>query len=192
MSLSKKDQLKKKKPLKEKLCAYSGCDNLFVPNSRQHKCCHYTCSVKWAKEVKAERKRKEAALSLKEFNQNDISWLKENAQKYFNEYIRLRDKDLGCISCGNRTRQMHAGHFKPKGSNGNIRFNEDNCHKQCALCNDGSKLSGNLVEYRKNLIKKIGIERVEALDRKVVKTYSVIELRKVIEKYKWKVKGLKV
>ena len=39
-----------------------------------------------------------------------------------------------------------------------------NCHKQCSACNDGNKLSGNIHEYRKGLIKKIGTEKVEWLE----------------------------
>ena len=41
-------------------------------------------------------------------------------------------------------------------------MHEDNCHKQCAPCN--THLSGNLVLYRVNLIQRIGLARVEALE----------------------------
>jgi hypothetical protein len=43
-----------------------------------------------------------------------------------------------------------------------LRFNTYNCHKQCAPCNN--HLSGNLVEYRANLINKIGQARVDWLE----------------------------
>ncbi len=183
-----KKQQTQKKVLKTKVCAYSKCDVMFTPRNGFQKTHHWECAIKYQKEQNEKRIQKEKNLSLKEFNQNDVSWLKKNAQKAFNAYIRERDRDLGCISCGNTTRQMHCGHFKSQGGNGNLRFNEDNCHKQCALCNE--KLSGNLILYRENLIKKIGQERVYALDIKEVKSYSVIDLRAIIITYKQKLKDL--
>ena len=173
---------------KQKKCAYSECDEMFTPRNMQHKCHDYICAIEYQAEVTAKRKAKEARRNLKEFNQQDKSWLMKEAQKWFNKYIRERDKDLPCISCGNTDRQMHCGHFKSVGGNGNLRFNEDNCHKQCSICNN--HLSGNIGEYTKNLILKIGQERVDALDIKTTKVYTVEELQEIIEKYKSKVKEL--
>nr|DAL22037.1 MAG TPA_asm: NinG recombination protein [Caudoviricetes sp.] len=45
--------------------------------------------------------------------------------------------------------------------NPELRFNEDNCHRQCAPCNN--HLSGNLTAYRPALIAKIGQSRFDAL-----------------------------
>jgi hypothetical protein len=85
---------------------------------------------------------------------------------------------------------MHAGHYLPKGSNGNLRWNEDNCHKQCATCNN--HLSGNLLQYRKTLVKKIGIDKVEWLEgpHEIAKTPQISEIKDMIETYKAKVKLL--
>lgn len=89
-------------------------------------------------------------------------WTKE-AQAEFNKFIRLRDKDEPCISCQRfHTGQYHAGHYRSVGAHPELRFNELNNHKQCAPCNN--HLSGNLVDYRINLIKKIGLEKVEWLE----------------------------
>tara|TARA_Y100000782_G_scaffold86140_1_gene93531 strand:+ start:96 stop:662 length:567 start_codon:yes stop_codon:yes gene_type:complete len=86
-----------------------------------------------------------------------------DAQSEFNKYIRLRDAKEPCISCGRfHTGQYHAGHYLTVGAKPELRFEEDNCHKQCAPCNN--HLSGNLVLYRVNLINKIGLERVEWLE----------------------------
>jgi hypothetical protein len=42
-------------------------------------------------------------------------------------------------------------------------FDERNCHKQCnTYCN--KNLSGNLLEYRKGLIKRYGVDYVAELD----------------------------
>jgi 5-methylcytosine-specific restriction endonuclease McrA len=85
------------------------------------------------------------------------------AQDEFNRYIRMRDKDLPCISCGRfHDGQWHAGHFQSIGAHPELRFEPDNVHKQCQPCN--THKHGNLNEYRAGLIKKIGIERVQWLE----------------------------
>jgi hypothetical protein len=87
--------------------------------------------------------------------------LKIKAQNVFNAYIRKRDEGMGCISCGSYN-QIQAGHFYSAGNHNNLRFDIHNVNSQCKKCN--YFLSGNLLEYRKNLIVKIGLEAVEKLD----------------------------
>jgi len=110
--------------------------------------------------------------------------LKVKAQKVFNSWIRNRDKDKGCISCGAGVDQ--AGHFYSAGKFNALRFDEDNCHGQCLRCN--YFLSGNLLNYREGLIKKIGKERFEKLEQKsnfrgAVKNDRFLYIE-IIEKYK--------
>ena len=89
-------------------------------------------------------------------------WAKE-AQTEFNKFIRLRDANEPCISCGRHHQgQYHAGHFLSVGARPELRFNSANVNKQCAPCN--THLSGNAVLYRIGLIKKVGIEVVEFLE----------------------------
>ena len=88
-----------------------------------------------------------------------VSQLKAIAVRHFHKFIRTRDKDLPCISCGRYTK-LQAGHFY-SASNSSVRFNEDNVNGQCIQCNHF--LSGNLLPYRQNLIKKIGQERVDKI-----------------------------
>lgn len=94
-------------------------------------------------------------------------YIKE-AQAAFNGYIRARDKNKPCISCGClpgdtvRGGNFDAGHYRSRGSAGHLRYNMLNCHSQCVKCN--RYLSGNVVEYRKGLITKIGVERVEQIE----------------------------
>lgn len=91
-----------------------------------------------------------------------LSYFIGQAQQAFNDFIRYRDRLKPCISCGrHHDGQYHAGHFRTTGSNPELRFNEDNCHKQCAPCNN--HLSGNLAAYRPKLILKIGQARFDAL-----------------------------
>jgi hypothetical protein len=112
-----------------------------------------------AKREKEERKRdKERRDNLK----SRSDWIKE-AQVAFNAWIRWRDRDRPCISCGRYHDGAHdAGHYRTTGSSPAIRFNEDNCHKQCVPCNQHKH--GNIVEYRLRLIERIGRDRVEALE----------------------------
>ena len=89
-----------------------------------------------------------------------VSQLKAIAVRHFHKFIRTRDKDLPCISCGRYTK-LQAGHFYSAGNHPSVRFNEDNVHGQCIQCNHF--LSANLLPYRANLIKKIGQERVDKI-----------------------------
>lgn len=114
-----------------------------------------------------------------------ISDLKKEAQKYFNKYIRERDKDLPCISCGATTaRAWHAGHYWAQGMSGALRFNENNVHKQCDSCNVWKH--GNPLEYRMNLLDKIGHGTLNYLDlhHHDTKKYAREELESIITKYK--------
>jgi len=107
---------------------------------------------------KADRKR----LAEKKKQVKPLSYFIKQAQQAFNEFIRYRDRHLPCISCGrHHDGQYHAGHFRTTGANPELRFNEDNCHRQCAPCNN--HLSGNLIAYRPALISKIGQSRFDAL-----------------------------
>lgn len=109
-------------------------------------------------EEKADRKR----LAEKKQHVKPTSYFIKQAQQAFNEFIRYRDRELPCISCGRHHEgQYHAGHFRTTGANPELRFNEDNCHRQCAPCNN--HLSGNLIAYRPSLIEKIGQSRFDAL-----------------------------
>ena len=98
---------------------------------------------------------------IKKYDKYSAAKLKQLAQKHFNAWIRKRDEGQLCISCGANNPEQ-AGHFYSAGHHNIIRFNEDNCHLQCRRCN--YYLSGNLINYRKSLEKKIGKERLEKLD----------------------------
>lgn len=92
-------------------------------------------------------------------------------QVIFNAWIRERDKNNGCISCGGAVN--HAGHYYSQGYYSSLRFNPINVNGQCIKCN--TYMHGNLINYRKGLIKKYGPEVVENLE-------NIAEVHKV---YKW-------
>lgn len=83
---------------------------------------------------------------------------------------------------------MNAGHFYSAGQNSITRFDEDNVHGQCIRCN--MHLHGNLAEYQKNIIDKIGVERFEKLENKIGIAkrngfkWDRFGLIEIIEKYK--------
>jgi hypothetical protein len=102
--------------------------------------------------------------------------LQKKAQEVFNKHIRKRDQDKGCISCGAEVEQ--AGHYFSQGHHSALRFNETNTNGQCIRCN--CFLHGNLINYRKGLIQRYGVEVVEQLelnaDLHKVKKFSRLEL----------------
>lgn len=84
----------------------------------------------------------------------------------------------------------HASHYLSAGNNYSVRFNTDNIWVSCYKCN--VMLSGNQLEYRKRLIEKIGIERVEYLESIAKETvkYTVEDLQNIIKEFKEKIKLL--
>jgi len=88
---------------------------------------------------------------------------RNDLQKVFNHWVRLRDKNDGCISCGKPFNAKYdAGHFFSVGSYPNLRYNPLNCHGQCVRCNH--EKGGNLTEYRPRLIAKIGQQQFDELE----------------------------
>lgn len=182
-------------------CAAKGCQNRFAPRSITHKACGLDCSVVIV-EADNEKKRRHAVKAdrardaVKRESLKSLSdWIKD-VQVVFNKFIRLRDQLAGhsCISSGrvlNWTgNETDAGHFRSRGSAPHLRFNEDNCHAQSKK--DNRYGSGNAVEYRIGLIKRIGIERVEALEsNNTPQKYTIDKLRILKINYQAKIKELK-
>lgn len=108
--------------------------------------------------------------------------LTAKAQKIFNAWIRNRDKDLGCISCGGEV--QHAGHYLSAGHHTALRFDECNVNGQCLRCNNF--LHGNLIRYRQGLIAKYGENKVNLLENygSRVKKWSRLELEWICQNYK--------
>lgn len=179
------------KPIKQKKCKI--CHIIFTPMSSLSKVCGLACALDLAESEKIKKADKVHKQRKKEFYENDTTFQKAKAQKSFNEFIRLRDAKLGCISCEKLPEwhgQWHAGHFKTTAARPDLRFNEDNCHKQCSKCNNF--LSGNLTNYRVELIKRIGKEIVDALDVNLTASrYLAEDYIAIYKKYQAKIKELK-
>lgn len=169
---------------RQKKCAV--CREPFTPSRPMQKVCSLPCSITLAEMQRIKKEAREHREAKKKAKTR-AQWLKE-AQAAFNAYIRARDANMPCISCGRyHEGQYHAGHYRTTKAAPELRFNELNVHKQCSACN--THLSGNIVEYRINLIKKIGIDRVEWLEgpHEPVK-YSIENLTEIKEKYRKMVK----
>lgn len=182
--------------MKLKTCK-CGCGVKFAPMNSMQIAATPECAVR----IVSKRREKQQATYAREERKKLATrrqsaktrqdWMRE-AQAAVNAYVRERDKDLPCISCGRfHTGQWHAGHYKPRGPNPELALDERNIHKQCAPCN--SHLSGNLIEYRKGLILRHGIELVEWLEGPHdPKKYTVDELKDIRDKYKLMLKQRKL
>lgn len=160
--------------------------------------CDTECAYSHARAIQAKKASKDASDTRKADRvrlaalKSRSEWLKE-LQVVFNRFIRLRDAGIPCISCGHPndgSRQFHASHYKSVGGNPALRFDPNNCHSACVICNN--YLSGNLVPYRVALIKKIGqaeVDRLEGLQEPLKLT--VEEIKELIKQYKEKCKELK-
>ncbi|HHR6320145.1 TPA: recombination protein NinG, partial [Providencia alcalifaciens] len=138
------------------------------------------------KEVKARDKLKARKLAVKPRSY----WIKQ-AQQAVNAYIRERDRDLPCISCGTyQSAQWDAGHYRTTAAAPQLRFDERNIHRQCVVCNQHK--SGNLVPYRVELINRIGQQAVESIecdhDRH---KWTIDECKTIKEIFRKKLKELK-
>jgi len=125
------------------------------------------------KRIEKKKQKSKVILSIPE--------LKKKVQRKVNSYVRERDKDLPCISCQKMFDKKEAGHFIAQGSSGKLRYLLQNIHGQCTGCNHYKR--GNLLEYRINLVKKIGIDEVEWLEehRHDTHKYTRDELERIME-----------
>ena len=173
--------------MKTRKCKY--CRQPFEPSVfLQKNCFDPNCVAEWINEVKQKNwQKKKAKLKADLMTVQDYIKL---AQQVFNKYIRLRDAGNVCISCQKKPLKENAGHFYNANNHWSVRFDERNVHLQCEHCN--TFLSGNLIYYRENLLKKIGIEEFENLSAEAMKTrkYTIEELKEIIATYKKKCKEI--
>jgi hypothetical protein len=93
----------------------------------------------------------------------------QKADEAFSLFIRTRDsqdyqgKAFKCISCQRHLpiEQADCGHFINR-QHMSLRYSELNCHAQCRKCN--RFMEGNLQDYRKGLVEKIGEKKVLLLE----------------------------
>lgn len=181
-----------------KTCKNPACGEKFVPQRLGQAVCSPKCGLA-IKDVNAEKARK----ALADVGRKELKAAKERvkpkgqymreAQSAFNAWVRLRDAALGCVSCDKPatwTGQWHASHFRSVGSSPEHRFNPLNVHKACSVCNN--HLSGNILGYRPELERRIGVEAVEALlGPSEPRRYTVEDLKAITAEYRAKTRELK-
>lgn len=189
------------------------CQDYFQPANSLQNVCGWKCALERVNRInnqkattasnKADRLRKRDIKARKAALKSKSKWLAE-AQVVFNKFIRLRDKDEPCISCGRFVHdndlitgsRWDCGHYLTRGAFPELRFTEQNCAKQCSSCNGGSdkytkKAHTVTQQYTENLIKKIGIVQFEWLKSKHEPLkLSIDDIRAVKKKYVEKVKQL--
>ena len=119
------------------------------------------------------RKRKATGRKKKTERQK----LKERLWKLVSEYSRRKDADhngyTACVSCGTTRpwKEMHGGHFIPKGKGSAVYFEETNIHSQCPGCNIFRE--GAYIEYTQYMIKRYGMKHVEWLQSLVHRPFKL-------------------
>lgn len=168
---------------------------------------HSACIDEWlvkltakkqAARVKQERVRAKVERAVTKARRRELETIPElikAAQREFNAFIRLRDRDQPCICCGRPLGTgdvggaFDCGHYRSTGSASHLRFNERNAHAQRKYCNRHG--AGRAVDYRLGLIARIGLEAVEALEcDNTPHKWTREELREIRATYKAKLKEL--
>lgn len=184
------------KEVKQKTC--KSCGGKFRPSLSTQKACGVKCALEQAKKPEnqavarkaiAQRERQEIQVRKQKLKSR-ADYVKE-AQAVFNQWVRLRDEAQPCISCGRHHQGKYdAGHYRTTAACPELRFDPLNVHKQCSPCN--TQLSGNIVEYRLELIRRIGQERVDWIEGPhEAKRYTIDDLKAIKAEYRAKIKHLK-
>lgn len=206
----KRTELKRKTPLKAKAsgiaeraprqrkCANPACDVKFTPKIGQKVCC-WQCGLAIADQPANQKK---ARIAIEQRERREIKVRKQKvkrrseymqeAQDAFNAWIRQRDAGQPCISCGTTADvQYCAGHYRTVGACPELRFEPLNVHRQCNK-NCNLEKSGNIVEYRIRLVKKIGAEAVAWLEGPhEPKKYTIEDLQQIKAHYRALLRDLK-
>lgn len=191
----------KPKAPKSKKCI-CGCNEMFVPTSIGQKWVSQSHYTRWLTETEAgkaevakkiEKAKRQVAKVEKEADNKIREKLKtlgefeSEAKKEFQKFIRKRDAELPCISCGTMTTDLwDGGHFKKAELYSGVIFDEMNCHKQCRKCN--RFLGGNELNFREGLVIRYGEAYVLEIEQRAaqlrVYKYTKDQLKEIREKYR--------
>ncbi|WLH76859.1 recombination protein NinG [Pseudomonas sp. FP2335] len=194
--------IERKQP-KPKKCRVATCRASFVPARIGQAVCSPACAL-----VDGPRHAPKSRKALADIERAEIKVRREKlksraehlreAQTAVNEYVRLRDAHLPCISCDSMPNdndlmtgsRWDAGHYRSVGACPELRFEPLNIHRQCVKCN--RNLSGNAVEYRIRLVQRIGADKVAWLEGlHPACKYTVEEIKAIKAKYRAMTRELK-
>lgn len=179
-----------------KKCRNPACRQPFTPANTLQSVCNYKCGLALAeinrarKQVELDRVERKQTRDQRERIKTRSDYLKET-QVAFNAWIRERDRDLPCVSCGRHHQgQYHCGHYRTVAGSPALRYEPLNCAKQCAPCNNHK--SGDIVNYRIELVRRIGRDAVEWLEGPhEPKRYTIEDLKAITKEYRAKTRELK-
>lgn len=183
-------------PLKRKCANRCGNQARFLSGLKAF--CSMDCTVEFAKKAGKKATEKKEKVKRKEFKQRKdklnetVPYWTKKAQSEFNKYIRQRDKERPCVSCGKYESDLNhssrggfwdCGHYRSVGSCPELRFEPLNAHKQCKKCNQF--LSGNHVEYRFGIAKRLSASQLAWVEGPhEPKRYRVDELKELHAHFK--------
>lgn len=173
------------------------CREWFKPAMASQLVCSIPCAKAAGPSLKAKKRAAERRKETREAKRRlktRSDHMKE-AQRAFNAYIRERDQGRPCISCGRNDGEVRAqavggtwdcGHYRSVGASPELRFEPLNAHRQCKRCN--RDMSGRVVDYRINLIERIGQAALDWLegphDPKKYTIQDLIEIKLTFTKMK--------
>jgi hypothetical protein len=187
--------------VKPRKCKAKSCGIAFTPQRMGQHACSPLCAVELARakreqaETRARSDARKADRQKREKLKTRSDWIKETRDAV-HKYVRLRDSERGCISCGcalcndySAGGRFDAGHFRSVGSAPHLRFEINNIHGQCKRCN--RYLAGNAIEYRAGLVDRYGTEFVAALEAdQEPRKYDIDELRAIRDHYRQEARKL--
>lgn len=145
------------------------------------------CPQKSRKPLQRTAIKKTLSKSAKRVKKATRSQLIKKLDTVFSQYIRLKysvDGLATCVTCGDEKpwKYQQNGHYMSRG-NYATRWDETNCHVQCAACNVFKK--GNYTEYAIFMIEKYGADKLTELKLKANKgkKFTSVEIQEMIEKY---------
>lgn len=156
---------------REKTC--KACKDRFVPSRPMQVACGPQCAIAYAQTTRQKQERRKDVQERTETRRRldekkGIPELIKEADIAFCAYIRVRDRIAGypCISSGLPLdwsgNNVDAGHYRSRGAASHLRYDERNCHAQSK--HENRYKGGNIVEYRKRLIERIGLYELEDLE----------------------------
>ena len=183
---------------REKKC--KACPTRFVPSRPLQVACCPACAQAIARRnrEKAEKRaatieRQKTCAALEALK--TVPQLKAEADRAFCAWVRARDAGLPCICCGETAKsssltggEWDAGHYRSRGAASHLRYHPDNASAQRKQCN---RHAFDVASYRANLIARIGLERVEALEQdNRTHKWTRDELREIRDTYRRKLREM--
>ncbi len=174
----------------------SVCKAVFTPVRSLQKVCGPKCAS-----IHVENQKRKQRKAIEKVERREIRVQKQRlktradhlreTQAIFNQWIRLRDAAEPCISCGRyHDGQYHAGHYRTVASAPELRFEPLNVWKQCQPCNNHK--SGDIVNYRANLVNKLGAAQVDWLEGPhEPKKYTIEDLQAMKAHYRALIREMK-